>query len=72
MMEFVTDFMNDWFVEHDTLIKIKVIWNRFKNSRQYINSIRGKNKRDYFLYSTFVDIMKKEKYYKNIGNMDTV
>ena len=64
MMEFVTDFMNEWFEEHDTLIKIKIIWYRFKNSRQYINSIRGKNKHDYFLYSTFMDCMKKEKTYK--------
>ena len=63
-MEFVNDLINEWFVDNDTLIKIKVIWYRFKNSSQYINSIRDKNKHDDFKYSIFMDIMKKHTSYK--------
>ena len=67
-MDFVKDFMIEQFIEEKThFIKMKVVWYRFRTSSQYMNSIRGKNKRDDFRYSLFVNIIKKEypHFYKN-------
>jgi len=69
IMDFVKEFMTEQFQENKTyFIKTKVVWYRFKNSKQYIDSIHGKNKHDDFQYSTFINIMQKEYpklYFKN-------